>query len=139
MGQHLGGLAAQHQAGEALAAVRSHDHQVDAVLGSRVFEHLFRLPLRYFEQRPTGTLVARVQGVETIRDFLSGAAVTLLLDIPFLAIFLAIMLYYSVPLTLIALARGRGFGGLGGFGIRYLRFLGGFFNSFWWHDGRGSW
>ena len=36
--------------------------------------------------------------------FQSGAAVTLLLDLPFLAIFLAVMLYYSLFLSLITLA-----------------------------------
>jgi ATP-binding cassette, subfamily B, bacterial HlyB/CyaB len=76
-------------------------NRIDAVLGSQVFEHLFRLPPRYFEARPTGVLVARVQGVETIREFLSSAAVTLILDVPFLVVFLAIMFYYSVALTLI--------------------------------------
>ncbi len=79
-------------------------NRIDAVLGSQVFEHLFKLPPRYFEHRPTGVLVARVQGVETIREFLSSAAVTLVLDVPFLLIFLAIMFYYSVMLTLIAVA-----------------------------------
>jgi len=74
-------------------------NRVDAVLGSRVFNHLFNLPMRYFEHRPTGTLVARVQGIETIREFVSGAAVSLMLDLPFLVIFLAIMFYYSVALT----------------------------------------
>jgi subfamily B ATP-binding cassette protein HlyB/CyaB len=78
-------------------------NRVDAVLGTRVFEHLLALPPRYFEHRPTGTVVARLHGVETIREFVSGAAVTLLLDLPFLAIFLAIMLYYSWELTLITL------------------------------------
>src|SRR3974390_77818 len=79
-------------------------NRIDAVLGSQVFEHLFKLPPRYFERRPTGVLVARIQGVETIRSFLSGAAVTLMLDVPFLFIFLAIMFYYSVWLTLVTLA-----------------------------------
>jgi len=79
-------------------------NRIDAVLGSQVFEHLFKLPPRYFEHRPTGVLVARVQGVETIREFLSSAAVTLVMDIPFLLIFLAIMFYYSVTLTLITVA-----------------------------------
>lgn len=79
-------------------------NRIDAVLGARVFAHLFRLPPRYFERRPTGVLVARVQGVETIREFLSSAAVTLLLDVPFLTIFLAIMFHYSVTLTLVTLA-----------------------------------
>jgi subfamily B ATP-binding cassette protein HlyB/CyaB len=76
-------------------------NRIDSVLGSSVFEHLFKLPPRYFEHRATGVLVARVQGVETIREFLSSAAVTLMLDVPFLFIFLAIMLWYSVQLTLV--------------------------------------
>lgn len=79
-------------------------NRIDAVLGSQVFRHLLRLPLPYFEHRPTGTLVARLQGIETIRQFITGAAVTLLLDLPFLVIFLAIMFAYSWQLSLIALA-----------------------------------
>lgn len=78
-------------------------NRIDSVLGSQVFAHLFRLPLRYFEHRSTGTLVARLQGIESIREFLSGAAVTLILDVPFLVIFLAIMFYYSWLLTVAAL------------------------------------
>ena len=78
-------------------------NRIDAVLGSKVFRHLLRLPLPYFEYRPTGTLVARLQGVETIRQFVSSTAVTLLLDLPFLLIFLAVMFAYSWQLSLIAL------------------------------------
>jgi subfamily B ATP-binding cassette protein HlyB/CyaB len=77
-------------------------NRIDAVLGSQVFRHLLRLPVPYFEQRPTGTLVARLHGVETIREFVSGAAVTLILDLPFLFIFLAVMFAYSWQLSLIA-------------------------------------
>ncbi|MFO1362850.1 MAG: peptidase domain-containing ABC transporter [Burkholderiales bacterium] len=79
-------------------------NRVDAVLGAAVFEHLFRLPPRYFEHRPTGVIVARLQAVETIREFLASAAVTLLLDCPFLVVFVAIMFYYSVTLTGVVLA-----------------------------------
>jgi ATP-binding cassette, subfamily B, bacterial HlyB/CyaB len=78
-------------------------NRIDAVLGMQVFEHLFRLPPRYFEHRPTGVMVARVQGIESIREFLASAAVTLLLDLPFMAIFLAVMLWYSWQLSLITL------------------------------------
>jgi ATP-binding cassette, subfamily B, bacterial HlyB/CyaB len=77
-------------------------NRIDAVLGSQVFRHLLRLPLPYFEHRPTGTLVARLHGVEAIREFVSGAAVTLVLDFPFLLIFLAVMFAYSWQLSLIA-------------------------------------
>jgi len=78
-------------------------NRVDAVLGAAVFEHLLKLPPRYFETRPTGVITARLRGVENIREFIASAAVTLVLDLPFLAIFVAIMCAYSVPLTLLAL------------------------------------
>ncbi|HET7865784.1 MAG TPA: ABC transporter transmembrane domain-containing protein, partial [Burkholderiaceae bacterium] len=78
-------------------------NRVDAVLGAAVWEHLLRLPVRYFQYRPTGVVAARLHGVETIRDFMSGAAVSLVLDLPFLAICLGVMLWYSVALTAIAL------------------------------------
>lgn len=78
-------------------------NRVDAVLGSEVFRHLMRLHLPYFEHRPTGVLIARVRAVETVREFMSGAAVSLLLDFPFLLIFVAVMFAYSWQLTLIAL------------------------------------
>jgi len=79
-------------------------NRIDAVLGMQVFEHLFRLPPRFHESRPTGVLVARIQGVETIREFLASAAVTLILDLPFMAIFLVVMFWYSWQLTFVTLA-----------------------------------
>jgi subfamily B ATP-binding cassette protein HlyB/CyaB len=78
-------------------------NRVDAVLGAAVFEHLFKLPPLYFQHRPTGVIAARLHGVETIREFIAGAAVALVLDLPFLLIFVAIMFYYSITLTLIVL------------------------------------
>ena len=79
-------------------------NRVDAVLASRAFAHLVALPLRYFEHRPTGVLVARMHGIETIREFVSGAGVMLLLDLPFLFVFLAIMIYYSPLLSVVTVA-----------------------------------
>ena len=78
-------------------------NRVDAVLGTSVFEHLFNLPPRYFQNRPTGVISARLHGVETIREFIASAAVTLILDCPFLLICVALMFTYSVNLTLIVL------------------------------------
>lgn len=78
-------------------------NRVDAVLGASVFEHLFNLPPRYFQNRPTGVISARLHGVETIREFIASAAVTLILDCPFLLICVALMFTYSVKLTLIVL------------------------------------
>jgi subfamily B ATP-binding cassette protein HlyB/CyaB len=79
-------------------------NRVDAVLGASVFERLFKLPPMYFQHRPTGVIAARLHGVETIREFVASAAVTLVLDLPFLLVFVAIMFFYSVTLTLIVLA-----------------------------------
>ncbi len=79
-------------------------NRVDAVLGTSVFEHLFRLPARYFEHRATGVIAARLQAIESIREFLAGSIVTLLLDLPFLVIFVAMMFWYSTALTLMVLA-----------------------------------
>lgn len=79
-------------------------NRIDATLGHKVFSHLLDLPVRYYDHRPTGVIIARVHGVETIREFLAGGLVTLLLDFPFLIVFLAIMFWYSWQLTLIAVA-----------------------------------
>lgn len=79
-------------------------NRVDAVLAMQLFIHLFSLPPRYFEHRPTGVITARLQGVETIREFIASAAVSLILDLPFLIIFVAMMLWYSASLTAIALS-----------------------------------
>ncbi len=85
------------------AAILRVGTRIDGVLGGQVFNHLLHLPARYFEHRATGILVARMHGVETIREFLTGAAVTLILDLPFVILFAAIMAWYSLPLTAIAL------------------------------------
>lgn len=79
-------------------------NRIDATLGHKVFSHLLDLPVRYYDHRPTGVIIARVHGVETIREFLASGLVTLLLDLPFLIVFLAIMFWYSWQLTLIAVA-----------------------------------
>ncbi len=76
-------------------------NRVDAALGAAVFERLFKLPPMYFQHRPTGVISARLHGIETIREFIAGAAITLVLDLPFLLIFAAIMFYYSVTLTFV--------------------------------------
>jgi ATP-binding cassette, subfamily B, bacterial HlyB/CyaB len=79
-------------------------NRIDAVLGASVWERLLQLPIRYFEHRPTGVIAARLHGVETIREFLSSAAISLILDLPFLIICLAVMLYYSATLSAIVVA-----------------------------------
>ncbi len=76
-------------------------NRVDAVLGAAVWAHLLKLSPSYFAQRPTGVVAARLHAVENIREFVSGAAVSLVLDMPFLLICLGVMLWYSVTLSAI--------------------------------------
>ena len=78
--------------------------RIDVELGARLFRHLLNLPLAYFQARRVGDSVARVRELESIRSFLTGNALTLLLDVLFSVVFIAVMFAYSVPLTLIVLA-----------------------------------
>ena len=77
--------------------------RIDVELGARLFRHLVALPLAYFQARRVGDSVARVRELENIRSFLTGNALTALLDVFFSVVFIAVMLLYSVPLTLIVL------------------------------------
>ena len=77
--------------------------RIDVELGSRLFRHLVQLPLAYFQARRVGDSVARVRELENIRSFLTGNALTVLLDVFFSIVFISVMFIYSVPLTLIVL------------------------------------
>lgn len=78
--------------------------RIDVELGARLFRHLVALPLSYFQARRVGDSVARVRELENIRSFLTGNALTVVLDVLFSVVFIAVMLFYSGWLTLIVLA-----------------------------------
>jgi subfamily B ATP-binding cassette protein HlyB/CyaB len=75
--------------------------RVDVLLGARLFDHLMRLPLPYFIARQVGTTVARVRELDTIRNFITGTALTLVIDIGFTFVFFAVLYLYSPVLTAI--------------------------------------
>jgi subfamily B ATP-binding cassette protein HlyB/CyaB len=79
-------------------------NRIDVELGARLFRHLSALPIAYFEARRTGDSVARVRELENIRNFLTGSALTLVIDLLFTFVFLAVMVYYSPLLTGIVVA-----------------------------------
>lgn len=76
-------------------------NRIDVELGARIFRHLLALPLAYFQTRRVGDSVARIRELETIRSFLTGQALTSVLDLLFSIIFIGVMLLYSFWLTLI--------------------------------------
>jgi ATP-binding cassette, subfamily B, bacterial HlyB/CyaB len=78
-------------------------NRIDVELGARLFRHLIALPIAYFEARRVGDSVARVRELENIRNFLTSSSLTLVIDLFFTVVFLAVMFVYSPLLTFIVL------------------------------------
>ena len=78
-------------------------NRIDLALGSEIIDHMLRLPLRYFERRPVGEISTRVNELEKIRQFLTGTALTVVLDSVFSVVYIAVMLLYSPLLTAVSL------------------------------------
>ena len=76
-------------------------NRIDVILSSRLFHHLFALPLRYFESRRVGETVARVRELDTIRSFLTGTPLSSFIDLIFIVIYIAVLYFYSIPLAVI--------------------------------------
>ncbi|MFN7338810.1 MAG: ABC transporter transmembrane domain-containing protein, partial [bacterium] len=74
-------------------------NRIDMTLGSEIIDHLLRLPLKYFERRPVGEISTRINELENIRQFLTGTALTVVLDAIFSVIYIVVMLIYSPILT----------------------------------------
>ncbi len=79
-------------------------NRIDVGLGAQLFRHVLALPLAYFEARRVGDTVARVRELEHIRQFLTSHSVTVVLDLLFTVVFLAVMWFYSPILTLVVMA-----------------------------------
>src|SRR5438045_1728878 len=78
-------------------------NRIDVELGARLFHHLLALPMAYFQARRVGYSVARVRELENIRTFLTGSALTLVIDLFFAVVFICVMDVYSPSLTCILL------------------------------------
>jgi subfamily B ATP-binding cassette protein HlyB/CyaB len=78
-------------------------NRIDVELGSRLFYHLLRLPLDYFETRSAGVTVARMRELETIRNFLTGQGIFSVVDLLFVFVFIGVLFLYSWFLALIVL------------------------------------
>jgi subfamily B ATP-binding cassette protein HlyB/CyaB len=78
-------------------------NRIDVELGAYLFRHLLGLPLAYFQTRRTGDSVARVRELENLRNFMTGSALTLVVDLFFTVVFLGVMFIYSVGLTCVVL------------------------------------
>jgi ATP-binding cassette, subfamily B, bacterial CvaB/MchF/RaxB len=72
-------------------------------LASNLGRHLFRLPIDWFEKRHTGDILSRFQSILPVQSLLTQGAVGALVDGVLTVFTLALMFWYSVPLTLLAL------------------------------------
>jgi len=79
-------------------------NRIDLALGTKIIDHLLRLPLSYFDRRPVGEVSSRISELEKIRGFLTGTALTTILDAVFSLVYIVVMLMYSWELTLLTLA-----------------------------------
>lgn len=78
--------------------------KLDVELGSKLFRHMLGLPLSYFEGRRVGDTVTRVRQLESIREFLTNASLSVLIDPVFTIVFLIAMWIYSPTLFWIVAA-----------------------------------
>ncbi|RLV59494.1 type I secretion system permease/ATPase [Parashewanella curva] len=78
--------------------------KIDLKLGSKLLNHLVKLPLAYFKSRQVGAIVTRVRELDSIRNLITSSALTLLVDVSFLFVFIGVMFYLSPFLTSIVLA-----------------------------------
>lgn len=91
-----------------MTAVRSYmftntSNKIDVTLSAQLFRHITALPIRYFETWQVGDVVSRVRELENVRQFITGSALTLMLDIVFAVIYIGVMFVYSTTLSLAAL------------------------------------
>ncbi len=93
----------------ALSVVRSYamahtGNRIDVELGAKLYAHLVRLPISFFERRPAGVVVTRMREVEQVRRFLTDQGLASAVDILFLFVYVAVLAAYSGTLTLGVLA-----------------------------------
>src|SRR5258705_4118739 len=77
--------------------------RIDMQMVVDFYRHILSLPMRYFEERKVGDILKRFNENTRIRDFLTGRALGVTLDCLMIFVYLALMFYYNVKLTFLAL------------------------------------
>ncbi|MBN7776748.1 peptidase domain-containing ABC transporter [Nitratireductor aquimarinus] len=76
-------------------------NRLTSELGRRLFDHLFRLPLRHFRRWPVGETLSRIGETDTIRGFLIGVTTGASLDLLFIGVYFMVLLSISGKLTMV--------------------------------------
>ena len=77
--------------------------RLDMGLTTRFVEHLVELPYAYFLRRSSGDLMMRMQSNANVREILTTASISSLIDGAFATLYLALVAVVSVPLALLVL------------------------------------
>lgn len=86
------------------AALARAGSRMDLLIGARLTSHVLSLPIRWFENRPAGDTLMRLRECDAIRQFVTGQGLSAALDVLFCGLFLSVMLFYSVDLSLLVVA-----------------------------------
>ena len=72
-------------------------------MGARLFHHLLRLPLDFFEKRHIGDILSRFGSLAPIRDLMSEGLVAALIDGTMALVTLAMIFFYSASLATVVI------------------------------------
>lgn len=78
-------------------------NRIDVKLSVEIIDHLLRLPQNYFDTRRVGDIMYAFGMMNQIREFLTGTALTVVLDAIFSVVYIAVMVAYNIKLTVVAL------------------------------------
>lgn len=81
-----------------------HAAQFEQIAGSRAVDRLLSSDIGSFEREAPGVHLDRLNAVDTLRDFLSGQARILVVDLPFVLLFLGLVTFIGGLLVLVPLA-----------------------------------
>jgi ATP-binding cassette, subfamily B, bacterial HlyB/CyaB len=76
---------------------------IDMAMAVDFYRHTLSLPIRFFEERKVGDILKRFNENQKIRDLLTGRGFLATLDCVMIVVYLALMLYYNLKLSLLAM------------------------------------
>ena len=79
-------------------------NRIDLALIVGFIDRTFRLPLAFFESRYVGDIISRIQENRKIQRFLTGEALSIILDLLTVFLYIGLMFWYSWKLSLMIIA-----------------------------------
>ena len=77
--------------------------KMDVALSSRLFKNITALPVSYFQKWQVGDVVSRLGELQTLRSFMTGSSLTIILDIIFAIVYFIVLFLYNRMLSVVVL------------------------------------